>query len=159
MSHAVGVGYDWLYAHLSEVDRNTIRQALIRHGLQPGIDAYNGTGPSKWWPDSEHNWNQVCNGGLIVGALAIAETDPRYAEAILPEALESLPRALKTYAPDGAWGEGPAYWHYATRYTAYGLDALRSALGRDFGLSRHAGLDHSAYFPVQAAGPTGLYLN
>jgi hypothetical protein len=159
MSHAVGVGYDWLYDHLSEGDRNTIRQALIRHGLQPGVDAYNGEGPSKWWVNSEHNWNQVCNGGLIVGALAIAETDPQYAETILPEALESLPRALKTYAPDGAWGEGPGYWHYATRYTAYGLDALYTALGRDFGLSHSQGLEHSAHFPVQAAGPTGFYLN
>jgi hypothetical protein len=73
--------------------------------------------------------------------------------------VQSLPRALKSYGPDGAWGEGPGYWSYATHYTAYGLAALQSALGKDFGLLRTKGLAEAGNFPVYTTGPTGYYLN
>jgi hypothetical protein len=156
MSHAVGVGYDWLYDYLDAETRRTIRRALIEKGLKPGLEVYDN---NRWWSRSEHNWNQVCNGGMIVGALAIAETDPAYAERIIPAAVKSLPLALRTYGPDGAWGEGPGYWHYATRYTAYGLTALETALGNTFGLLEIDGLSKAGAFPVYTTGPTGLYLN
>lgn len=156
MSHAVGIGYDWLYDTLGDEARRTIVQSLIEKGLKPGLDVYDENG---WWVTSEHNWNQVCNGGMIVGALAIAETEPEYAERIIPAAVKSLPRALKTYSPDGAWGEGPGYWSYATHYTAYGLTALETALGNTFGLLDIDGLSKAGDFPIYTMGPTGLYLN
>jgi len=155
MSHAVGLGYDWLYSYMDAGTREKIKAGLIRNGLEPGLTAYQ----KNWWAKSEHNWNQVCNGGLIVGALAIAESDPQYAEQIVPAAVRSLPLAIKSYGPDGAWGEGPGYWSYATHYTAYGLAALQSALGNDFGLLKIEGLAEAGDFPIYTAGPTGLYLN
>jgi hypothetical protein len=109
--------------------------------------------------DERYNWNQVCNGGMLVGALALAETDPSYAERIVPAAVKSLPIALKSYGPDGAWGEGPGYWSYATHYTAYALAALDTALGRTFDLLDIDGLSKAGSFPIYTAGPTGLYLN
>ena len=155
MSHAVGIGYDWLFDYLDEQTRQQIKAGLIKNGLEPGIAAY----ANAWWVESEFNWNQVCNSGLLAGALAIAETDPEYAEFIVPAAVASLPTALQSYAPDGAWMEGPAYWGYATHYTAYGLAALDSALGTDFGLLKTPGLSNAGYFPIYTAGPTGLLLN
>lgn len=155
MSHAVGIGYDWLYSYLDGETRETIKAALIKNGLEPGLSAYKKT----WWAQSEFNWNQVCNGGMIIGALAIAETDPNYAEQIIPAAIRSLPLALKSYGPDGAWGEGPGYWSYATHYTAYGIAALQSALNKDFGLLQTKGLAESGYFPIYTTGPTGIFLN
>ncbi|MBN1899732.1 heparinase II/III family protein [Candidatus Sumerlaeota bacterium] len=156
MSHAVGVGYDWLFSYLNETEREAIKSGLIQHGMKPGIEVYNKGG---WWTKSEFNWNQVCNSGLAIGALAIAETDPKYAKIIIPNAVKSLPIALKSYSPDGVWMEGPGYWGYATRYTAYGLAAMNSALGKDFGLSGIDGLSVTGLFPIYATGPTGLYLN
>ncbi len=155
MSHAVGLGYDWLYAYLDTETREKIKAGLIRNGLEPGLIAYKKSG----WVRSDYNWNQVCNGGLIVGALAIAESDPQYAQQIVPSAVQSLPRALASYGPDGAWGEGPGYWSYATHYTAYGLSALQTALGKDFGLLQIEGLAEAGYFPIYTTGPTGYYLN
>ena len=155
MSHAVGLGYDWLYSYMDDGTRGKIKAGLIKNGLNLGMTAYQ----KNWWARSEHNWNQVCNGGLIVGALAIAESDPQYAERIVPAAVRSLPLALKSYGPDGAWGEGPGYWSYATHYTAYGLAALQSALGNDFGLLKIEGLAEAGNFPIYTAGPTGYYLN
>ena len=160
MTHAVGVGYDWLYPWLDDTTRVTIRSGLIRHGIEPGVKAYRGEGGiPNWWIESYHNWNQVCNGGLIAGALAVAETDPDYARAIIPAAVASFPRALGTYGPDGAWPEGPGYWHYASRYTSYGLCALRTALGTDYGLTGVEGLSVTGRFPVYTTGPTGLFVN
>lgn len=156
MVNAVGVGYDWLYDFLPDADRKLIRDGLIKHGLNEGIKCYDKGG---WWVKSEFNWNQVCNGGLTVGALAIAETDPAYAERIVPEAVKSFPRALASYDPDGAWMEGPGYWSYASRYTAYGIDAMNTALGTNFGLTKREGLRNSGRFPIYCTGPTGLYLN
>jgi len=155
MSHAVGIGYDWLFDYLGESQRKQIRTALIKLGLEPGLQAYE----NSWWAKSEHNWNQVCNGGLIVGALAIAESEPQYAQRLISAAIKSLPLALKSYSTDGAWPEGPGYWSYATHYTAYGLAALESALGTDFGLLKIEGLDKAGNFPIYTTGPTGLYLN
>lgn len=155
MSHAVGLGYDWLYSYMDAGTREKIKDGLIKNGLEPGLTAYKKSG----WVRSEHNWNQVCNGGLLVGSLAIAESDPQYAEQIVAAAVQSLPRAIKTYGPDGAWGEGPGYWSYATHYTAYGLAALESALGNDFGLLQIEGLAEAGDFPIYTAGPTGHYLN
>jgi len=157
MSHAVGIGYDWLFHYLDEKTKEKIKAGLIKHGMIPGCKAY--TEKEAWWVKSEFNWNQVCNSGLTIGALAIAETDPEYARIVVPNAVKSLPLALSSYAPDGVWMEGPGYWHYATRYTAYGLCALETALGTDFGLSAIEGLSVTGLFPIYTTGPTGLYLN
>ena len=157
MSHAVGMGYDWLHGFLSPASRDALRAALLEKGLKPGLRAY--TGKGAWWVHSAFNWNQVCNSGLLIGALAVADTDPGIARTLLAHAVASLPRAISTYDPDGAWPEGPGYWHYATAYTVYGLSAMETALGRDFGLSRSKGLAAAARFPLYAAGPTGLLFN
>ncbi|MFC1694391.1 DUF4962 domain-containing protein [Candidatus Latescibacterota bacterium] len=160
MSNAVGIGYDWLYHYLSVESRKKIKEGLIEKGLKPGIATYDRNRPdSGGWINSTHNWNQVCNGGLLVGALAIAETDPEYAKKIIPYAVESLPKSLATYDPDGAWPEGPGYWSYGSRYTAYGLSALESSLGTVFGLTEMEGLSVCGLFPIYTTGPTGLYLN
>jgi len=157
MSHGVAIGYDWFHDALDEPTRGRIRKGLIRCGMEPGVAAYRGRGAG--WTRTAFNWNQVCNFGLIIGALGIADTDPQYARAIVPAAVASVPRALATYAPDGAWPEGPGYWGYATRYTTYGLAAMETALGTDFGLSNVPGLDQAGFFPIYTTGPTGLYFN
>lgn len=157
MSHAVGVGYDWLFHWLDAESREKIRTGLITNGLKPGLLQYKGEGT--WRVKNRFNWNQVCNGGLVIGALAVAETDPKYAEVIVPGAVKFLPNALSTYAPDGAWPEGPGYWNYATSYTVYGLAAMDTALGTDFGLSRMKGLSEAGMFPIYACGPTKLFFN
>ncbi|MHC4502582.1 MAG: heparinase II/III domain-containing protein [Planctomycetota bacterium] len=160
MSHAVGVGYDWLYSGLSEDDRKTIRAGLIKNGMKPGLKAYGlGRDKAAWWTRSEFNWNQVCNSGLAIGSLAIAETDPEYAKEIVPRAVKSLPKAIASYAPDGAWGEGPGYWNYATNYTVYGIEAMRTALGTDYGLAKMKGFAEAGLFPLYGSGPSMMWLH
>jgi hypothetical protein len=156
MSHAFAIGYDWLYDALSAEDRVTIRRALVEKGLQPAAQEYAARAP---WTRASHNWNLVCNGALVTGALAIADEEPGLAGTLLAQALGSLPTAIATYAPDGAWPEGPAYWEYGTLYLVSALAALTSALGTDFGLSEATGLAMTGRFRMQVTGPTGLFFN
>ena len=156
MSHALAIGYDWLYDALGEGDRATIRQAIIEKGLRPAEGAYKG---NVWWAQNAFNWNNVCNGGIATAALAVADEVPDLARFLVHRAVTGLPKALASYAPDGAWAEGPGYWGYATKYTVLAFAALEAALGTDFGLSTLPGLPEAGVFRLQGAGPTGLFFN
>lgn len=155
MSNGVAIGYDWLYSAISETDR-----AYIRNGLKTkGLEEYKKNYESAWWAKGDNNWNQVCHGALIVASLAIAETDPKYADEFIPKAIANLPFSNKFYAPDGAWYEGPGYWAYATEYLSYGMSALKSALGTLKGLENTEGLSKTGFAPMLTTGPTNYILN
>lgn len=156
MTYAFAIGYDWLYDAIPDAQRKTIRQALVEKGLREGERAYK---KDASWTKARHNWNLVCNGSLAVGALAVAEDEPELAENILRKAVALTPIALAEYAPDGAWGEGPGYWSYATHYAVYMMAALDSALGKDFGLSASPGFSATGEFCMHMIGPTGLAFN
>src|SRR5207244_1654015 len=95
-----------------------------------------------------HNWNQVCNGGITLGALAIADEEHDRAEYLVKQSIDSIQLAMASYAPEGGWAEGPGYWQYATSYNVYYLAALQSALGTDFGLSSLPGFAHAGDFRI-----------
>ncbi len=155
MTAAFALGYDWLFSYWTPDRRATIREAIIRHGLTPALDVYSGKTRSGWWAKAEHNWNQVCNGGIGIGALAIADEQPKIAADILAAGLQSIQLAMVHFAPDGAWNEGPGYWGYATQYNVAYLRALETALGSDFGLSNMPGFSEAGTFPIHMSGPTG----
>ncbi len=156
MTHAFAIGYDWLYHALSPEERAWIRRAIVDLGIDRALAVYDQGG---WWTQSKYNWNQVCNGGIGIGALAIADEEPERAAKVLRHALKSFPLAMDSYAPDGGWAEGPGYWHYATSYTVYFLAALETALGTDFGLSSSKGFDKAGRFRVYSSGPAGRSFN
>jgi hypothetical protein len=154
LSAALAIGYDWLYESLSDEDRDIIRTALIEKGLKPGLEIY-----PDGFATKINNWNFVCNGGLIMAALAIADEEPELAWEVLNRALESLPNGLRSYAPEGAWFEGPSYWMYGTNYLAMLISSLESALGTDYGLSTSAGLKNSGHFYLSSIGPSGNFFD
>lgn len=156
MSHALGIGYDWLYDVLSPESRAAIRTAIVEKGLKPSLPIY---GKPSWWAAASHNWNQVCNGGMTVGALAVADEEPKLAAYILTKAAASIRLPTARLAPDGGWDEGPGYWDYAMSYTAYYLAAMQTALGTDFGLSKSPGLAETGLFRIHSVGPTHLMFN
>jgi hypothetical protein len=156
MTHAFAIGYDWLYDSLSAEQRQELVTAIIEKGLAPGEAAYADTKVG-WWTTVTHNWNLVCNGGLGLGALAIAEVQPELAARIISKALASIlnSRAINEYAPDGASVEGPAYWGYGAQYLFSFLGGLKTSLGTDFGFSKAPGLAEAGNFPFYVTGPTG----
>jgi hypothetical protein len=159
MTHAFAIGYDWMYDALSPDDRAAVKKAIVEKGLLRGKEAYEGTKPWKWWTTAHHNWNQVCNGGLTLGALAIADEEPTLAAFIVTSALKSLPAAMASFGPDGGWNEGPGYWSYTVNYTVPLIAGLETALGSDFGLATAHGFDRTGTFRLYFVGPTGRPFN
>lgn len=159
MTHALAIAYDWLYDSWSPEQRRILAGAIIDKGLKPALNAYRHDGEIGWWVDSPFNWNQVCNGGIGLGALAVFEEAPESAGEALRGALQSLPRALAKFAPDGGCYEGPLYWGYATYYTTLFIAALETALDRDFGLAGAPGYGATGFFPIYVTGPGGRTFN
>jgi hypothetical protein len=152
MTAALAIGYDWLYDGLSNAARQTIRQAILEKGLQPSLGR-------KGWVRGQNNWNQVCNGGITLGALAIMGDQPELARKLVHRAFNGVQVVMKHYEPDGAYPEGPGYWVYGTSYNVILFAALESVLGTDFNLSQAPGFTRTAAYYLQIIGPTGLYFN
>jgi len=156
MSAALALGCDWLDDALAPDARTAIRGAIIAKGLRPGLDPAD---PNNWWHVADHNWNQVCWGGLSLGALLIADDDPALARQVLSLTRNFISYGLKPYAPDGVYPEGPSYWTYGTTYQVMLNAALASALGTDWNLSAAPGFLASAGAFAQTIGPTGWFYN
>ncbi len=156
MTHAFAIGYDWLYDVWTPEQRAILQAAMVDKGLKPALEIYRA---HRWWAVARHNWNQVCNGGIGMGALALADVEPQLAGEILHDALESIQLAMVEFAPDGAWKEGPGYWNYATFYNVVFLAGLQTALSTDFGLSQIGAFKDTGLFPIDVTGPLGRTFN
>jgi hypothetical protein len=153
---AFAIGYDWLYHVLPEEDLKYIKDIMIQKGIQVGIEEHKN---NIWWAAHKYNWNQVCNGGLILGALAIADEEPDLSDAVFNATVKHLPVAFNSFGKDGGWGGGPDYWEYTTWYSTLLLDALKMVTGNDFGLSETEGFDKTGLFILYNIGPTGRRFN
>ena len=96
---------------------------------------------------------------MVVGALALAEHDPAMATHMIERAKANLPRVARSYAPDGAYMEGPTYWDYGTSFHVALISALESACGDDYGLADIPGFLPSAHYMFHVTGPTGRFFN
>ena len=164
MATALGLGYDWLYERLTPDERAKIKRALLDKALAYVAPAYARADPEREsFPfvkgNLTNNWNQVCNGGFLIAALALAEDEPALARAVIAGLLDTLPAAMDAYEPDGAYPEGPVYWGYGTRFNVVILAALESALGDTLGLEQRAGFARTELFRVYIQSPTGLSFN
>ena len=154
MVMAVAIGYDWLYDHMTPLQRQTAKEAIVEKGFVPADDErYAG------FYNLANNWNQVCCSGLLYGALATYEEHPEHAWELIDLYVKSVPFALACYAPDGGYPEGFNYWGYGTSFQVMMIAALESAMGTDFGLCEAPGfLDTSAFVQFMTA-PTGECFN
>jgi len=156
MTTALAIGCDWLDDVLSAESRATLRRAIVAKGLRPGLEQNE---ERNWWHTAQNNWNQVCLGGLALGALLVADEEPALAREVLTLVRTHNAYGLMPYAPDGVYPEGPSYWGYGTTYQVLLNAALESALGTDWNLSGHPGFLASAGAFVQTTSPTGRYYN
>jgi hypothetical protein len=154
MTMAVAIGYDWLYPQLSIESRIKIKEAILKKGLEPSLDAkYNS------WLKAEHNWNQVCNAGMTYGAMAIFEDQPALASQVIERAIQSITLPMKDYGPDGIYPEGYGYWGYGTSFNVMFLSALEKLYGTDFDLNQVPGFLKTGGFMENMTGPTGKPFN
>lgn len=154
MTAAVAIGYDWLNRTLSTASKTQIRKAIMTKGLKPSMQTINNK-----WLTQKTNWNQVCNSGMTLGALAIFEDDPIFCTTIINRSIGSIQLAMKEYDPDGNYPEGFGYWGYGTTYNVMMLSALKKIFKSDFGLTANSSFSKTAPYMLHMIGPTGLGFN
>lgn len=175
MSVGVALGLDWLHAYLDAPVRAACEAALVRcclaHARSVYIDAVRPEGAEKdgsthtvGWVNGVHNWNQVCNAGMLAAALAVGDSTDAEVRALAHTAvcgaLASLPRAMRCYFPEGSFPEGPQYYSFGTSFNVLALAMLRSALGGDAGLAAsHSALGASIAWRRHIESPLGLAFN
>ncbi|MFT3827954.1 MAG: heparinase II/III family protein [Chitinophagaceae bacterium] len=154
MTMAVSIGYDWLYNDLSKTSRKAIEDAILEKGIKPSLDKeYNS------WLTRTNNWNQVCNAGIVFGAMVTYEAHPELSLQIVNRAINTLSYPLQQYAPDGGYPEGYGYWGYGTSFNVMLVSALDAAFGKDFGLTKAPGFMQTASFMENMLGPSGKPYN
>lgn len=154
MTMAMAIGYDWIYDRLSDESKVAIREAILKKGLEPSLDSkYNG------WLKATHNWNQVCNAGMVYGALAILEDHPEIARQMIDRAMETIHLPMEDYEPDGAYPEGYGYWNYGTSFNVLFNSAIDKAFPGKFDYSKHPGYLKTGSFLKSMIGPTGASYN
>ncbi|MPM50292.1 hypothetical protein SDC9_97031 [bioreactor metagenome] len=158
MTEAVAIGYDWLYNYLSQDTKDLIIKSLKEKALYFAIREYD-SGNSDSWAKRDTNWNIVCNTGMIMGALAIAETDIKLTEKIISQGVTFIPNCLQYFTPDGVCYEGPGYWYYTNINLAMLLKSLNDNLGHDYGLSDISGINKTASYYITTVSPSGRIFN
>ena len=149
MTLALAIGYDWLYRQLPVRSRSIIGTAIYEKGLKASENDSHA-----WFFKSNNNWNQVCNAGMIFGALATLERSPEYCKELIAKCLESNPIAQKCYEPDGAYPEGYGYWDYGTSFEVLLVAALQSALDTDAGIKSQKSFMRTAEYMTYMVAPS-----
>lgn len=158
MTTAVAVAYDWTYNHLSPETRDVVKRTIKKNALDLAVKEYE-KGGSGSWAKRETNWNVVCNTGMTLGALAIAEDYSEIAQNIVTNSAKYTPNCLKHFSPDGTCYEGPAYWGYTNIYLAMLLKSLDDNFQDCLGLDKLDGVSKSALFFIETASPEGYTFN
>ena len=151
MTMAMAIGYDWLYRYLPVHSRSIIGTAIYEKGLLASEKAtfYN----------AKNIWNPVCNAGMIYGALATMERSPEYCRALIGRCMDSVPKDLEFYNPDGGYIIGYNFWGHGTGFEVMLVAALQSALGTDAGIAAHEGFMRTASFMNFVVAPSGKVYN
>ena len=150
----MSIAMDWIYPVLTDEDRIRFASAIIEKGIKPSFNpAYND------FLEKDNNWNQVCNAGLVLGALATYESDPELSKQVLLRSIESNKKALLNYAPEGVYDEGYGYWSYGNTFQVLLFNALETGFKQKLNLSIPDYYFQTGHYIKQMIGPSGKSFN
>ncbi len=158
LAAAVAIGYDWMYHGLTPERRALIENGIYRKGIAEatwGFQSFNS--PTGGYSLLADNHNVVTNGGITMLSLAFMDIYPEECAHLVSNAIRAVDNMLPSFAPDGAWYEGPHYWEYTMQYTSKMISSLDTALGTDFNISCSEGLPTSGEFMMYLQSSTGIY--
>lgn len=158
MTTAVAIAYDWLYTALPASTKKIVKKSIYKNAITRVLQEYKKGGPGSW-AKRETNWNVVCNTGMVLGALAVAEDYPQEARTILENATRFMPNCLKHFAPDGVCYEGPSYWEYTASYLSLYLKAVSDNGGDKGKIGQLPGIEHTALYYKRTLSPSGRIFN
>lgn len=153
MALGAAIGYDWLYGYLSDSQKKIIEDGINNKALNKALAYYANNG--HFYITDNMNWNIVCNSGMMIAALAIANGTDGPAN-VLFQGFKSIQSSLTTYFKDGSGPEGPAYWAFATEYTVDLMASLSTATTLKNQFDSILKLEEMAKFPMYISGNEGI---
>lgn len=158
MLAGLGLAYDWLYADLTEDERQRFREKLA-----PRVDrvARAGIEQTAPWNNSymqNHQW--VTLGGMATAAFALSDEVPEAASWVAL-AHNKFATTLETLGDDGASHEGYGYWEYGLeyimRYTELAETCLNIDLYRNEQGEPNPWLANNAAYALYLSLPRGMW--
>ena len=161
------IGYDWLYDYWNDEERGKLVSTMLTYGLNYGAAALSGDSSASsfnWWTGNSNqingNWNCVCNGGLLMAALAIVDADTTgTAQKIIDLAVPNAKsNCFQGAYADGTWAETSDYWYFGTTGAAEMVSALMTSYGDDRGLTTvNPGWKLTSLFHIYSQGMTSKF--
>ncbi|KAK4704474.1 diacylglycerol diphosphate phosphatase / phosphatidate phosphatase, partial [Phenoliferia sp. Uapishka_3] len=161
---AFAMAYDWFFDAWTPTQKEAIMWSILELGLKYGYQAYaeptTAGADYSWWTSVNGNWNCVCSGGMIIGALSIMNEDPTgMAAKVLELAVPNI-RDNCAFSPssDGTWSETANYWYYGTTGHTQAASALLSATGSTQEiLTSNPAMVNSSLYHMYVTGMQGLF--
>ncbi len=185
---AVALGYDWFRAGLNAEQAAGVRTYVAEKGIAALIAYLNGdevpesakgtsggqTGTKsktppvkapvkqdksdagKLLPDSKQ---MAAASALLLAAISLADEDPATAKKAADAAAKIFGKGIVRFAPAGVWPEGLQAGEAVLDYVAMLSQSLKSASGRDLGISLLEGIPQFNTARMHMMGPTGQTFN
>lgn len=161
MTTAVALGYDMLHAHLTEAQREIVREAIAEKGVRPLVREWADPVGSSRLPRHQvptGNWVMVCSASAGIGALALLGEHPEAAEWVRlvrnrvrawlkdrggdyyvdnpwrhnrPDPIPVIGPSEPNFGIDGGYKESISYMNYAMVYVSSFADSLRQVTGEN----------------------------
>lgn len=169
---AVTLGYDWFRDGFNAKQAAEIRtflrqkgvEALIAHiqggpvpptafGTAPESPADEPPATKDTSPVSLEQMRMAS--ALLLNAMGFADEEPAMAKAAANAAAKVFGEGMLRFAPSGVWPEGLMAGDAVMDYAAMVIQSLRSAAGKDYGLSLLEGVPQFGLARLHLFGPTG----
>jgi len=143
---AMVIGYDWLYAAMTEEQRQVVAEMMARY-----VEDLLGEAPDAWWMPY-HNFIGVAVGACGAASIVLAERFPERAGRWRQQCVDLIELWLRSgFDEEGAYAEGVGYSFYGLDNATLFMDALARAGAPD--LFAHAHLQRFPHFLAQSLLP------
>lgn len=146
---ALAWGYDWLYDHLSEDERRTVRSVLLERTREVA-DHVIAHARIHVFPYDSHAVRSLS--AVLTPACIALQGESDEAGEWLDYTVEFLATLYSPWAgTDGGWAEGPHYWMTGMAYLIEAANLIRSYIGYD--LYQRPFFQNTGRFPLYTKAP------
>lgn len=157
MAIGMAVAYDWMYDFWSDEQRQLMEQAVRDNLFYISNLSYEGDRVNMGGIDMENNHNAMCNGGVLMAAIAVWDTSPELCAKMAANAIRGLELMMWHFAPEGAWYEGPQYAGVTIDYVSRILASLKTAFGDCYCMDLVQGVDKAAEYMSYSQSDISCY--
>jgi hypothetical protein len=182
---ATSLGYDWFYSALNAQQKTEIRTYLTQKGIEALIAHLDGDeipetakgtsggqtaapkakAPPKKAPAKDDGKSppdskqMAAASALLIAAICLVDDEPAVAKKAADAGAKIFGKGITRFAPAGVWPGGLQAGEEVMDYVAMLAQTLKSAAGRDLGISLLEGIPQFGIARMHLAGPTGQLFN